>query len=143
MRERDRLIVEALYTSWEAGDLKSMLRHVAKDVEFAVHPWHRASYIGRGSGKPLLLARLQQFLAAYEVVDYHAPPPVALADGTLDCRVSYHYRHRRSGMTIDGNMRHVWRLSGGTIKALDVIHDAKRMGAFFELAEASQPFSGE
>jgi hypothetical protein len=143
MRERDRLIVETLYTSWEAGELTSMLRHVAEDVGFAVHPWHGASFIGSGSGSKLLLSRLRHFLAVYEVVDYHAPPPVALELGILDCRISYLYRHRRTGMTIDGNMRHIWRLSAGKIVRLDIIHDAKRMGAFFELAEASQPFWGE
>jgi ketosteroid isomerase-like protein len=131
MSDHDRLIVEALYVSWEAGELKAMLRNVAEDI-----PAGARSFIGRGHGKALLHARLQAFLDAFVVIDY-ATPPLMACSGVVDCRVAYHYRHKKTGMTIDGNMRHVWHIVGDKIARFDVIHDAKRMGAFFELAEVT------
>jgi ketosteroid isomerase-like protein len=138
MSDHDRLIVEAVYLSWEAGELEAMMRNVADDIQFAVHPPGARSFMGRGRGKALLYERLQAFLDAYAVIDY-STPPLTLCNGIVDCRIAYHYRHKKTGMTIDGNMRHIWHVGGGKIARFDVIHDAKRMGAFFELAAGALP----
>jgi ketosteroid isomerase-like protein len=138
MSDHDRLIVEALYVAWEAGELEAMLRNVADGIAFAVHPPGTRSFIGRGHGKALLNERLQAFLREYAVIDYNTPP-LSSCNGVVDCRVAYHYRHRKTGMTIDGNMRHIWHVVSGKIARFDVIHDAKRMGAFFELADGALP----
>ena len=134
MLEHNRLLIEAMYVSWEAGDLPSMMSFFADDVVFAVHPVEATTTIvGHGQGKELFASRLALFLHDYEVVDYSTP--YISADGdSVDCRISYHYRHRKNGMEIDGSMRHVWKIADGKIVRFDVIHDALRMGAFFELA---------
>ncbi len=129
----DRLIVEAVYVSWEAGDLPAMLRCFASDITFAVHHPGEATFVGEGQGKSQLAERLGRFLLEYEVVDY-GTTQIYESDGRMDCRVRYQYRHRMTGMEIDGTMRHVWNVVDGKIVSFEVIHDARRMGAFFELA---------
>jgi ketosteroid isomerase-like protein len=131
--ERNRLIIDAVYTSWEAGDLRSMLSCFSEAVAFAVHPPSSTSYVGQGRGKALLHRRLARFMSEVQVVDYETSS-VILRAGWFDCRVCYHYRHRKTGMEIDGTQRHQWRVVRGKVVHLDIIHDTRRFGAFLDLA---------
>ena len=133
LMERNRLIIDAVYTSWEAGDLQSMMHCFSDTVAFAVHPPFSTSYLGQGRGKALLERRLARFLSEVQVVDYQTSSVAARA-GWIDCRVRYHYRHRKSQMEIDGTQRHQWRVVGGKVVHFDVIHDTRRFGAFLDLA---------
>ena len=138
MIERSRLIVETAYALWEAGDLRSMMKCFSDNVAFAVHPPSSTSFVGQGRGRPVLQRRLARFLSEHEVVDYQTVGMTVRADW-IDCRIQYHYRHHKTRMEIDGRMRHLWRVVRGKIVRLDIIHDAKRMGAFFDLAARSAP----
>ena len=138
MIERSRLIVETAYALWEAGDIRSMTNCFSETIAFAVHPPASTSFLGQGQGKAVLKRRLEEFLSEYEVVDYQTVGMTVRAD-RIDCRICYHYRHRKTHMEIDGRMRHLWRVPGGKVVRLDIIHDAKRMGAFFDLAARSAP----
>jgi ketosteroid isomerase-like protein len=133
MTDRSLLIIDAMYTSWEGGDLDSMMSFFSDNVAFAVHPMSAASFIGQGQGRAALRSRLERFLSECEVVDYLIPSVTPRADW-IDCRVCYHYRHRRTQMEIDGRQRHLWRVHDGKIVRLDIIHDARRFEAFFDLA---------
>jgi ketosteroid isomerase-like protein len=131
--ERNRLIIDAVYTFWEAGDLRSMMNCFADNVAFAVHPPSSTSYVGQGRGKALLQRRLARFLAEVQVLDYETSS-VMVRPGSIDCRVSYHYRDRKTQMEIDGTQRHQWRVVGGKVVRFDIIHDTRRFGAFLDLA---------
>jgi len=131
--ERNRLIIDAVYTSWEAGDLGSMLSCFSETVAFAAHPSSETSYVGQGRGKALLHRRLARLLSDIQVVDYETLS-VIVRPGWIDCRVRYHYRHRKTRMEIDGTKRHQWRVVGGKVVRFDIIHDARRFGAFLDLA---------
>jgi ketosteroid isomerase-like protein len=133
MTDHNRLIIDAIYTSWEAGDLPSMMSLFSDTVAFAVHPMSAASFIGQGQGRATLMGRLERFLSECEVVDYMMTSITMRADW-IDCRVFYHYRHRKTLMEIDGRQRHLWRVRDGKIIRLDIIHDARRFEAFFDLA---------
>jgi len=115
------------------------LRCFAPDVAFAVRaPRHAASFVGRGRGRDVLAHRLRAFLDSYEVLEFrllHDAP----RGRYLQCRIRYHYRHRRTGMRIDGTMRHVWRVVGGRVERFEIVHDAERMGAYFELT--AEPYA--
>ena len=134
--ERSRLMVETAYALWEAGDVRSMMNCFSDNVAFAVHPPSSTSFVGQGQGRAVLKRRLERFLAEYEVVDYQTVSMAVRADW-IDCRIRYHYRHHKTRMEIDGRMRHLWRVVGDRIVRLDIIHDARRMGAFFDLAARS------
>src|SRR5215510_5389725 len=86
------------------------------------------------STRPTGRLRLWDFLDKYEVLAF-APLQVTKRDDGLACRVQYHYRHRQTGMEIDGSMRLLWSIAGDKATSLKVIHDAERMGVFFELAD--------
>lgn len=131
--ERNRLIIDAVYTSWEAGDLRSMTSCFSETITFAVHPPFSTSYVGQGRGKGLLQRRLARFLAEVQVVDYDTWSVVARG-GRVDCRVRYQYRDRKTQMEIDGTQRHQWRVVRGKVVQLDIIHDTRRFGAFLDLA---------
>lgn len=135
MREIDRLVIEAAYVCFEAGDLAALLCHFDDEVEFAVNSHGSATILGSGCGRALFASRMETFFDQLEVVDYQAGC-VTPREGSFLCPVHYHYRHKRSGMEIYGTMRHMWRVSKGQVLRFQVVHDAKRMGAFFELTES-------
>jgi ketosteroid isomerase-like protein len=132
MAERKRLIVDAAYVAWEAGDVPALMNCFSDDITFAVYPRDKPSFLGRGRGKTLLENRIHAFRAQYTVLDYSAAT-TGLIDDWVPGRVTYHYRHKASGLEIDGSMRHYFRVCGDKIVALDVVHDGWRMGAFFQL----------
>jgi ketosteroid isomerase-like protein len=132
--ERNRLIIDAVYTSWEAGDLRSMTSCFSENIVFAVHPAYSTSYVGQGCGKALLQRRLARFLAEVQVVHCETWSVVARGGGWVDCRMRYHYRDRKTNMEIDGTQRHRWRMVDGRVVCLDIIHDTRRFGAFLDLA---------
>jgi hypothetical protein len=90
--------------------------------------------VGTGRGRETLSHRLSDFLDKYEVLAF-SPAHVTRLDEGLACRVHYHYRHRETGMEIDGSMRLLWSIAGDKATSLKVIHDAQRMGVFFEMAD--------
>ena len=135
MNATDQAVLEAIHASWAANDLRATVRCFAENIEFAVNaPNGAASFVGTGRGRESLSKRLSDFLDKYEVLAF-APQQVSKMDDGLACRVHYHYRHRQTGMEIDGSMRLLWCISGDKATSLKVIHDASRMGVFFEMAD--------
>jgi ketosteroid isomerase-like protein len=133
MQIDERLLVEAMYASWAAGDLQAVVRCFSPRVQFAVSGRAQAaSFLKQGLGRELLARRLQAFLAEFDVVRFE-PMQIAGGRGWVQSRVRYHYLHRATGMDIDGTMRHDCRMPGGSIARFEVIHDAARMGAFLDL----------
>ena len=131
-------VVDAVYMAWEEGSLAGMMPHFHEDVEFSVHPEGCVSFIGQGRGKALFFQRVQSFLDEHEVLNYGAPQILPRGGGMVDCRIHYHYRNKASRLKIDGTMRHIWSVVDGKIVRLEVIHDAKRMGAYFELGRLAR-----
>jgi hypothetical protein len=41
--------------------------------------------------------------------------------------------HRATGIVYESTVRNTWRFEGEKIRAFEVIHDAERLRAFFEL----------
>ena len=135
MNATDTAVLEAIHVSWAANDLRATVRCFAEDIEFAVNaPDGAASFVGSGRGREALRTRLSDFLDKYEVLEFAHKQVSKMGDG-LVCRVHYHYRHRQTGMEIDGSMRLQWSIAGDKATSLRVIHDANRMGVFFEMAD--------
>ena len=138
MQVDERLVVEALCASWEAGDLDGLMQGFFKDVQFAVDGLGgSASFLKRGHGKSLLRSRLGLLMSEIEIVRFQ-PVQVVCEDGPwLHSRVHYHYVHRQSGLDIDGTMRANCCMIGGRIVRFQLVHDTARMAAFMELARRS------
>lgn len=130
----DRIIVRAVCDAFARGDLAAVLSRFAEDVTFMVRPQGAVSFLGEGRSRRLLAERLGRFLDTFEVVLYK-PGQIGVHDDWVDCRIVYHYRDKKTGLDIDGRMRQLHRVVGDKIVHFEVIHDAQRMGAFFELVE--------
>ena len=126
----------AAYTAWEDGDLPALMDMIAEDIVFAVNvPRGSKSYVGKGIGKADFEARLRRLLAAWEVLEYR---PLWTKKHGLWHRVlvAYCYKERRTGLMIEGTMRHHWRVVGDEIVQLEIHFDHPRMDAFRRLAQA-------
>jgi len=127
------LILEDVYASWEEGDLLSTLSYFAKGVTFAVHSTpDGASLIGAGFGRDYFGDRLEMFLRRFEVQQFKLQQVTAVGV-CVQSRAFFKYRHRVSGMEVDGTMRHVWRFAGDEIADFELFHDSPRMRAFYAM----------
>jgi hypothetical protein len=77
---------------------------------------------------------LRAFLDAYEVEEFKIASANPI-DDSIVFRIQYDYRSRAKGLDIQGAQRHRWTVSGNEITSFTVIHDAQRLGAFFELTQ--------
>jgi ketosteroid isomerase-like protein len=138
MLENDaRLILSDVYASWENGDLLATLSYFAMSVVFAVHSTpDSTSLIGAGLGRDDFGGRLQMFLRKFEVEDFKLQQ-VAAKGLWVQSRAHFRYRHRASGMEVDGTMRHKWLFVGDEITHFELFHDSPRMRAFYKMAAAA------
>jgi len=138
MRHGDaHLILKDVYASWEDGDLLTTLSYFAIGAGFAVHGTpNGASLIGTGVGRDNFGDRLERFLSLFEVRDFKLKH-VTARGLWLQSRAHFRYRHRASGMEVDGAMRHKWRFVGDEIAHFELFHDSPRMRAFYKMAAAA------
>jgi len=137
MRARERLVVEALYASWAAKDLRAVLSCLSDDIFFAMHvPPELIPFAGETRGKAALIPRLQMILDDFDFLQYR---PIHIVDegDVLHSQVRYHFRHKATGYDIEGTMRHVWQIEGDQIVRLEEFHDTERVKTFFELLAQS------
>lgn len=131
-----RLILGDIYASWEQEDLASALSYFTEDFSFAVHSAPDAhSLIGSGQGRDDFGGRLEAFARKFRVEDFKLEH-VARKGIWMQSKAHFRYRHRGSGMEVDGVMRHIWLFIGDEIAHFELFHDSRRMRAFYELAAA-------
>jgi ketosteroid isomerase-like protein len=137
MRARDRQVLEAMYASWAAKDLKAVLACCSDDIVFAIHvPPEVMPFAGETQGKAALAPRLQMILDDFDFLQFR-PDFINDEGDTFHSQVHYHFRHKQTGHDIAGTMRHVWRVEGDKIVRLEEFHDTPRVRAFFDLLAQS------
>jgi len=137
MRARPRGIVEGLYASWAAKDLRAVLACCTEDIVFALHvPREIMPFAGETRGKASLAPRLQMILDGFDFLEYR-PLLITEDDDSFRAQVRYHFRHKATGHAIEGTMRHVGRVKGDKIARLEEFHDTPRVRAFFKLLAQS------
>jgi ketosteroid isomerase-like protein len=131
-----RLILGDAYASWEEGDVLRTLSYFTDDVVFAVHSSSdAASLVGAGLGRDEFGRRLEMFLRQFEVEEF-ALQRVTTKGVWVRSSVAFRYRHRISGMAVDGTMRHKWLFLGDEIAHFELFYDSPLMRAFYKLAAA-------
>ncbi|MDX2203312.1 MAG: nuclear transport factor 2 family protein [Hyphomicrobiaceae bacterium] len=131
----DYLVLKNAYAAWGRGDLATLESCFAPDLRFDVPASATArSYIGSGVGRHLLVARLRNFLAPYEVKRFK-PISAFPTEHGIEFRVQYDYRSKATGLDVQGTQRHLWTVSGNEITTFTVVHDARLLAAFFDLTE--------
>jgi ketosteroid isomerase-like protein len=138
MRARNRLVLEAMYASWAAKDLKAVLSCCADDIVFVMHlPTELMPFAGETQGKAAIIPRLQMILDGFDFIEYR-PLFINDQDDAFHSQVRYRFRHKETGLEIEGTMRHVWRVEGDQIVRLEEFHDTPKVRAFFELLAQSE-----
>jgi hypothetical protein len=113
------------------------LRNFHEDTVFSVHARPGGtSMLGHGLGKVPLGRRLASLLDHIEVMAFDLQA-VARQSIWHNSRLRYRYRHRATGLVIEGSMRHKCAFVGSTIAHFELFHDADRMRAFFAMAASA------
>lgn len=132
-----RLILRDAYASWERGDLLTTLSYFAGCLVFVVHATPSApSLVGSGFGRDRFGQELELFLEQYKVEHFTLLGVRADSDGFCSS-AAYRYRHRGSGLDVEGRMRHKWRFVGDEIASFELFTDSQRLRAFYNLASAA------
>lgn len=133
MLGNQRLMVEAAYHAWSAEDLDflSGCMHSAATTYIRLPPgtWPMSGIL---RGRPAILNSLGQIARSFRVLEYR-PTKMTGADGVWTCRGRVQYGHRASGLVYEATMRNVWVVRGDKIVSYEVIHDADRLRAYFQL----------
>ena len=133
MRASIPVLLEATYACWATGDLEAMLRCVSDDITFVNHlPTDVVPFAGPVRGKAALAQQLGVILDQFEIIEYR-PVRITAVTGSFHSQVHFHYRHKSTGLTYEGSLRHVWQIEGDKIVRLEEFHDPERTRAFFEL----------
>lgn len=133
MRVSIPVLLEAAYASWAARNLDATLDCFADDVLFATHmPPDVVPFAGISRGKSELRRQLQMIIDLFEFLEYK-PVQITAEGGSFHSQVRFHYRHKATGLTYEGRLRHVWRIEADKIVRFEEFHDVERTRAFFEL----------
>jgi ketosteroid isomerase-like protein len=137
MRASQRVIIEAVYASWAAQDLSAVGACLHHDAVYTLHlPPGAWPLSGAVSGKQKIIASLQQLLEDFDVIEYR-PLKVTCMDGLSVSRAKIHYMHKATGLSYEATARNIWQIEGDKIRSFEVIHDAARLRAFFEMVSRS------
>jgi uncharacterized protein len=129
-------ILRETYSAWAMGDIDEMLVHFAPNAVYALHvPKDIVPYGGETRDIVLLIPRLRLILETFAIVDY-TPVSTTRHGGRFHTVVHYRFRHRETGLDIDGTTRHVVQIDSGRIARFDEYHDTDRIRAFFKLLDA-------
>jgi hypothetical protein len=132
-KRSQRLILEGVCASWAAQDFAAVRACIHRDAVYQHHlpagawPMH-----GIVRGKQEILGSLSGFLQDFDVIQYR--PLKIVPDGEFwDLRVAFEYGHKLTGHTLDGTARIKTLIDLDKVRLFEVIHDAPRLRAFFEL----------
>jgi ketosteroid isomerase-like protein len=131
------LILGDVYACWERGALDATLSYCMPDMAFAVHASQDApSFVGSGVGRDAFGQRLEEFARQFAVEAFRLH--LLRTEGImLVSTVAFRYRHRATRLDVDGHMRHKWLFVGDEIAGFELFHDARRMRAFYDLAQTT------
>ena len=133
MRASQRLVIEAVYASWAAQDLRSVAACLHRDAIYRLHlPEGSWPLVGNVRGKHKIIASLGDILRDFEVVEYR-PLKITESDDIAISRARIHYGHKATGLSYEANIRNVWHIEGDKVRHFEVFHDAARLRAFFEM----------
>jgi ketosteroid isomerase-like protein len=133
MHASQRLVIEAIYASWAAQDLRSVAACLHRDAIYTLHlPEGSWPLAGSVRGKQKIIASLGDILRDFEVVEYR-PLKITESDDIATSRAKIHYGHKATGLSYEASIRNVWHIEGDKVRHFEVFHDAARLRAFFEM----------
>lgn len=136
MRSDPEGVLEATIAAYSLGDLELAVAYFADDCTFSIHvPEQTMPYAGEFMGRTAILDRLHRMKSIFEVMRYVARPMISHGEQVRG-QIDYVFRHRSSGMILDGIMRVVVTVKDGAITDWQEFHDAERIDAFMRLVKS-------
>ena len=107
MRASQRLVIEAVYASWAAQDLRSVAACLHPQAAYEVHlPQGAWPIAGEVRGKPAIVSLLAEIVRDFEVLEYR-PLKIVESEGQCVARLKLQYsscgpraERRRSRLTL-------------------------------------------
>lgn len=130
-------IVRALWSAWRKRDKAVCLALLADNIVFALFvPQEVLPFGGETVGRSSVSDRLQTILEQFDTLGYEGKVTRTHGD-TVHGMVAYRFRHKVTGETIDGVMRHVIQVHNGRIARINEFHDIELVRAFMRLVSYS------
>lgn len=130
-----REIVEAFNRLWSAGRLDAALEMVDDDAVYLLHVSETTlPFGGENRGKANVARALAKMREDFEYVLYR-PFPLTENGDVVRGQVEFIFRHRKTGETIDGRCRMIWKVANGRIVRCEEYQDAAKLGAFMRLVD--------
>ncbi len=130
-----RLIIEGACASWAVHDVAAVRACVHRDAVYKHYlPQGAWPIPGVVHGKHNLAQSLSQFLRDFHVTRYR-PLKISFSDrhGLWVSRIAFQYEHRVTGHSFDGTARVKTLFDCDKILSIEILHDAPRLHAFFEM----------
>ena len=129
-----RLILEGASAAWAAHDVACVRACVHRDAVYRHYlppgAWPIPSTL---RGKQNIAQALSHFLHDFDVIRYR-PLKIARDDsGLWVSRITFQYAHKLTGHSFDGIARIRTQMEDDKIRSFEIIHDAPRLHAFFEM----------
>jgi ketosteroid isomerase-like protein len=127
-------VVAASLEAWARQDLEGALSYMDDDVVFTFNAGEGQLLLaGACRGKDEVRRRFQEIL---DLFDFQALVLESLRDDGETIRTSmlFYYRHKASGLNVEGRYRQVMRVEHGRIVRVEEFHDAAAVNAFLKLA---------
>jgi len=127
------LVLEAVYACWAVGDIDGFMDAFADDFAYTNHMSPEfVPFAGTVHGKVAFRRQLQKISDNFDVIHY-TPVQIIPRNDLIRAQITFLYRHKATGLTYGGRLRHVFQIKDQRIVKFDEFHDGERTRAFFEL----------
>ncbi len=139
MRMDAHALLEQAYAAYGRGDVEACAAFVTDDVVCAQYlDRDVAPFGGVSIGKGVLKRRWDQILGQFTIMTYRLEQ-LAIDEDFARALIHYHYRHKATGETIEGRLRHELWLRDGLIARYNEYLDRPRVEAFMRLVALGSP----
>jgi ketosteroid isomerase-like protein len=105
-RQDHETVLRAFYSAWSRTDVEAALRHCADDVVYTVYlPFDILPFEGEAQSRWELSQIMRGILRNFVIVRF-VPLGVTVFGHLAHAQVQFCFRHRASGLELDGVMRH-------------------------------------
>ncbi len=126
---------QSIYALYARGELDALATLTAEDIVYVLYADRdTVPFGGVTIGKRAFIDRLRMIHALFDFLAYDVTGCRQTRD-EVHGRVHFHVRHKATGETIEGSMRHIFWLRDGLLARLAEYHDRARIEAFMRLVQ--------
>jgi ketosteroid isomerase-like protein len=128
-----RRVVEAFFAYWGVQDVESASALFHNNMIYKLHVSSTHLPSGRQfRGVDDCRHAMFSFLEEFDYLRYE-PTILSVKGSVVRTQISFKYQHRRTGGTLEGTRRLVFKVRGDRIVRIDGYHDARLVEAFMRL----------